>query len=80
MGRSIQPSRTRRSRSIARSSARYSLRQYDRERFRELQTARGKTSGGEAPGGQHRGSRTVGGARREPANVVPVPWHWNHNR
>ena len=32
-------------RSIARSSARYSLRQYDREAFREIQTARGKASG-----------------------------------
>ena len=31
-------------RSIARSSARYSLAQYDRERFRELQRARGKRS------------------------------------
>ena len=64
-------------RSIARSSARYSLRQYDRERFRETRRQRGANGGRKSkrgPGSIEEAA-PLGGARRQPANVVPAPWH-----
>ena len=48
-------------RSIARSSARYSLRQYDREKFIETRRQRGK-AGGKASGAKRRAGSIEGAA------------------